>query len=69
MKTPVLIGELESAINNYKRARPFNDYVLPIELRLMASLYGKMIYLRLSSYDLNLENAATIVVVEHWRAK
>lgn len=62
----VKIGQLEHAINRYKLARPFNDYVLPIELRLMADLYGKMIYFRLPSSDLALESAPTQVVVEYW---
>jgi hypothetical protein len=68
MKIPLQIGELENAINSYKRARPFSDGILPIELRLMATLYGKMIYLRLTSWDLDVETAPTQVVVEYWAA-
>ncbi len=66
MKIPLEIGDLEYAINRYKRERPFDDCVLPTELRLMASLYGKMIYFRLSSCDLILETIPTQVVVKYW---
>ena len=66
MKHKLQIGELEHAINRYKKARPFMDCVLPLELRLMASLYGKMIYLRISSSDLELETIPTQVVVQYW---
>lgn len=67
MRIPLTISELEYAINRYKRERPFNDYILPIELRLMAELYGKMIYFRSAVYDLDLENIPTQIVVQYWK--
>jgi hypothetical protein len=67
MKLELQIDELEHAINRFKRARPFTDYVLPVDLRLMASLYGKMIHFRLPCCDLALETIPTQVVVQYWR--
>lgn len=67
MKLPLKIAELEYAINSYKRKRPFSDYILPVELRLMAALYGKMIYFRWDCCDLDLESAPTQVVVKYWK--
>jgi hypothetical protein len=66
MTNRLQVVQLESAINGYKQARPFEDYVLPLELRLMATLYGRMIYFRLSSIDLESETVPTQVVVKYW---
>lgn len=66
MQIKLQICELEYAINRYKKALPFSDGVLPIDLRLMASLYGKMIYFRLSITDLDMETIPTQVVVQYW---
>jgi hypothetical protein len=67
MTTVINIGQLEDAINRYKRSRPFNDGVLPLELRLMATLYGEMIYYRMASVDLSMQSAPVQVLVTHWR--
>lgn len=60
------IGQLEGAINRYKRSRPFADGILPLELRLMATLYGEMIYYRMASVDLSKRSAPVQVLVKHW---
>lgn len=66
MKALLTISELENAINRFKRAHSLLDYTLPADLRLMATLYGRMIYQRLTSYDLALESTTTQQVVERW---
>lgn len=66
MEMQSAIGELENAINSYKRGRSFLDYTLPAELRLMASLDGRMIYQRLSRYDLAFESIAKQQVIQRW---
>jgi len=66
MKSQLTIGELESAINRFKRAHRFSNCILPAELRLMASLYGRMIYHRLLSYDLTLESVETQQAIQRW---
>jgi hypothetical protein len=67
MTTVINISQLEDAINHYKRSRPFADGVLPLELRLMATLYGEMIYYRMARVDLSTQAAPVQVLVMHWR--
>lgn len=50
--TTVTIMELEAAINRCAKARPPINYVLGPDLRVLAVVYGDMIYRRLRTLQL-----------------
>ncbi len=51
MSRTITIVQLEGAINRCKGVRPFCDGVLPSDMRLLADLYGQMIYRHLDSVN------------------
>lgn len=60
------IGQLEEAINRCKRAQPFSNGVLPPDLRIMAELYGEMIFRHLDSINLETQSPLLRAVFAKW---
>ncbi len=62
------IVQLEAAINRCRVAKPFTDGILPTDMRLMAELYGEMIFRRLESVDVDTRSAPLRAVLAKWTA-
>lgn len=60
------ITELEAAINRCARARPPMNYVLGPDLRVLADIYGDMIYRRLRILELASLSPIQRAVLERW---
>lgn len=60
------IEQLELAINRLKKAQPVADYILPPDLRLMAEVYGAMIYSRQTHIDVEAQPADKRRVLLQW---
>jgi hypothetical protein len=60
------IGQLEGAINRCKLAEPFSNGILPADLRLMASLYGEMIFHRIDNINVSIQPALLQAVLAKW---
>jgi hypothetical protein len=66
MKSTITISELEEAINRSRRMQPVRSGVLPPDLRIMAEFYGRMIYERRLSVDLEQHPTHVREVVYRW---
>lgn len=60
------IVSLEQAINQCKRVHPPVDYVLSPELRMLATLWGDMIYRHIETIELDALPAELKSVVARW---
>lgn len=60
------IEQLELAINRLKTAQPVADYILPPDLRLMAEVYGAMIYSRQTHIDVEAQPSDKRRVLLQW---
>ena len=60
------ITELEAAINRCARASPPMNYVLGPDLRVLAAVYGDMIYRRLRTLELASLSPIQRGVLERW---
>lgn len=65
MSTMSIVG-LEQAINQCKRLHPPVDYVLSPELRMLATLWGDMIYRHIETIELDALPAELKSLVERW---
>ncbi|MDD5708512.1 MAG: DUF3717 domain-containing protein [Kiritimatiellae bacterium] len=66
MSRNITIVQLEGAINRCKSERPFFNGVLPGDMRLLADLYGEMIYRRLDSVAVESLSPALLAVLGAW---
>lgn len=66
MDLNLTILQLESAINRCKLAEPVSNYILPGDLRVLASLYGEMIFHRLDSIQLASQSELLQTVLMKW---
>ncbi|PHV05320.1 hypothetical protein CSQ96_20690 [Janthinobacterium sp. BJB412] len=66
MSKTITIVQLEDAINRCKGERPFFNGVLPGDMRLLADLYGEMIYRHLDSVDVESLLPALQAVLGAW---
>ncbi len=66
MSKTITIVQLEGAINRCKGERPFFNGVLPRDMRLLADLYGGMIYRHLDSVDVESLLPAVQAVLGAW---
>ena len=62
------IAELEAAINCCKNAEPFTNGVLSPDVRLMATLYGEMIFHHLESVAFDGLSTSLTTVLKKWKA-
>ncbi len=62
------IAELEAAINRCKHAEPFTNGVLSPDVRLMATLYGEMIFHHLECVALDGLPTPLATVLKKWKA-
>jgi hypothetical protein len=60
------ICRLENAINRCKRVEPFTNGVLPPDMRLMAALYGQMIYCRKEHVEFESLSVLLKAVLVRW---
>lgn len=60
------IEQLERAINHLKKSQPVVDNILPPDLRLMAEVYGTMIYFLQKHLDLEAQPADKRRVLLQW---
>lgn len=58
--------QLEAAINKCSKARPPVNYVLGPDLRVLATVWGEMIYRHLGSIELSGQPQETREVIERW---
>lgn len=65
----ITIVELEEAINRCKAAQPPVDCVLGPDLRVLATVWGQMIYHHQGSLELVAQKSADRQVIERWLAK
>lgn len=67
MSTMAIVS-LEQAINQCKRMHPPVDGVLPPELRMLATLWGDMIYRHIETIELEALPPELKLLVERWQS-
>ncbi len=60
------ISQLEGLINRCKVAEPFSNGVLPPDMRLMATLYGEMIFRHLATVEVEAQQVSLQTVLMKW---
>lgn len=62
----ISIQDLESAINECRRAEPPVDNVIGNDLRQLATVWGEMIYMRKRELDLNVLSLDSQIIILRW---